>query len=314
MSSSLTYFFIKKLVYGVIVVLFVTILLFAILKSIPADPIEVMAGERVTGERLKELRAQWGLDKPVYLQYFYWLNNILHGNLGKSIVTKQPVSFLILSRLPYTLALMLSSLFLSYIVGIVLGIICVVKRYRLLDSIINNASTVLYSIPSFWLALMLIIVFAYKLGLFPISGYQGPESLVLPVLSLSIPWVARTVRVVRTELLEIISQDYIVTAIAKGLSPWRVILVHALRPALIAISALFFLDLPWVLGGSVIVETVFGYPGLGGLLYKAVTRLDYPVIMGIILLIAILTVISNTLGDIVVGIIDPRVRTRRMRS
>ncbi len=314
MSSSLTYFFIKKLVYGIIVVLFVTILLFAILKSIPADPIEVMAGERVTGERLRELRAQWGLDKPVYLQYFYWLNNILHGNLGKSIVTKQPVSFLILSRLPYTLALMLSSLFLSYLVGIVLGIICVVKRYRLLDSIINNASTVLYSIPSFWLALMLIIVFAYKLGLFPISGYQGPESLVLPVLSLSIPWIARTVRVVRTELLEIISQDYIVTAIAKGLSPWRVILVHALRPALIAISALFFLDLPWVLGGSVIVETVFGYPGLGGLLYKAVTRLDYPVIMGIILLIAILTVISNTLGDIVVGIIDPRVKTRRMRS
>ena len=314
MSSSLTSFLIKKFIYGVIVVLFVTILLFAILKSIPADPIEVMAGERVTGERLRELRAQWGLDKPVYLQYFYWLNNILHGNLGKSIVTKQPVSFLIMSRLPYTLALMLTSLFLSYILGIILGIICVVKRYRLLDSIINNMSTVLYSIPSFWLALILIIVFAYKLNLFPISGYQGPEYLVLPVLSLSIPWIARTVRVVRTELLEIISQDYIVTAIAKGLSPWRVIMVHALRPALIAISALFFLDLPWVLGGSVIVETVFGFPGLGGLLYKAVTRLDYPVIMGIILLIATLTVISNTLGDIVVGIIDPRVRTRRMRA
>lgn len=303
-------FLLRRFFYCAAVVLLVSVLLFAILKMVPADPIELLAGERLTGERLEELKRRWGLDKPVYVQYFYWHKNVLQGDLGVSIVKKQPVADLILARLPYTLMLMLTALLLSYAVGITLGVLCVLKGGAT-DRALNAAASVMYSLPSFWLGLVLIIVFAYKLGLFPISGYSGLRSLVLPTAALALPWAARTMRVVRTELYEVVSQDYIVTAEAKGLPRSRVVFVHALRPALIPVSALFFLDLPWVLGGSVIIETVFGYPGVGSLLYKAIMTLDYPVVMGIILFIAILTVVSNTVGDIVVGVIDPRVKASR---
>jgi len=301
-------FILKRIFYLIVVTLLVSAILFALLKIIPADPIVLLAGERVSGARLEELRRRWGLDKPVYVQYLYWLLNVLRGDLGKSIVMKQPVSYLILSRLPYTLMLTLTALVVSYIIGVFMGILSVLKR-GFADRALNVSAVIFYSLPSFWLGIVLMFTFGYHLRLTPISGYQGPQSLILPVATLVIPWSAHVLRVLRTELYEVMSQDFIVTAEAKGLTRYRVVVGHALRLAIIPVTSLFFLELPWVLGGAVAVEIVFGYPGLGSLLYKAILNLDYSLIMGFIFIIAILTVISNTVGDIIVGILDPRVRT-----
>jgi ABC-type dipeptide/oligopeptide/nickel transport system permease component len=305
----------KKLLIGIPVIFGVTIILFYIMYILPGDPIQLLlSGERVTPERVEELRRAWGLDQPVYVQYFYWLSRIIRGDLGISIVTKQPVSLLILQRLPYTLALMLTSILLSYVIGVLTGIITALKRGSLLDSILSTSSIICYSIPGFWFGLILMLVFAYYLRLFPVSGYEGWHSLILPALSLALPSSAYVMRLTRAEMIEVLGEDYIRTAWAKGLSKRRVLLVHALRNAMIPVVTMFFLDLPWLMGGAVVIETLFALPGMGRLLYVSILKQDYPVVQGIVLIITILTVVCNTLGDVVIAILDPRIRFERGRS
>jgi ABC-type dipeptide/oligopeptide/nickel transport system permease component len=305
----------KKLLIGIPVIFGVTIILFYIMYILPGDPIQLLlSGERVTPERVEELRRAWGLDQPVYVQYFYWLSRIIRGDLGISIVTKQPVSLLILQRLPYTLALMLTSILLSYVIGVLTGIITALKRGSLLDSILSTSSIICYSIPGFWFGLILMLVFAYYLRLFPVSGYEGWHSLILPALSLALPSSAYVMRLTRAEMIEVLGEDYIRTAWAKGLSKRRVLLVHALRNAIIPVVTMFFLDLPWLMGGAVVIETLFALPGMGRLLYVSILKQDYPVVQGIVLIITILTVVCNTLGDVVIAILDPRIRFERGRS
>jgi len=305
---------IKKALIGIPVVILVTFILFLIMKSVPADPILIIAGDRVPAARILELRREWGLDKPFLVQYFYWFSKIMTGDFGYSILTRQPVSYLIWARLPYTLELTVPSLILSYVLGVPFGIIAALRRGSARDHLTMAVLNFFYSMPTYWLGLMLMLVFGLYLGMFPISGASSPSSIVLPTITLTIPFLAYSARIARTEMLDVLTEDYMRTAWAKGLKSRVVILKHGLRNALIPITVLFFLDLPWIIGGAVIVETVFSWPGMGNLLYKSIVRLDYSVIQAIVLVIAILIVISNILGDIVAASLDPRIRIEPEKS
>ena len=309
--SALLRYSMKKVVIGIPVVFFVSLFIFLLMQMMPGDPIRLIAGERVTPERIEELRRSWGLNQPIYIQYFYWLSHLIVGDFGFSYVTRLPVSLLVWSRLPYTIELTLTSLALSYVLGIPIGVIAALKRGTLLDNTTIGISTFFYSMPTYWLGLMLMLTFGLYLRWFPISGASSFESMVLPTLTLTLPYVAMSARIVRTEMLDVLTEDYVRTAWAKGLPSRRVILRHALRNALIPLTVMFFLDLPWIIGGAVIVETVFAWPGMGSLLYKSVVRQDYPVVQAIVLVIAILTVVCNILGDIVAAFLDPRIRVEK---
>lgn len=303
---------VKKLLIGIPVIFGVTIILFYIMYMLPGDPIKLLlAGERVTPAKIEELRRAWGLDQPVYVQYFYWLSHVIRGDLGVSIVTREPVALLISQRLPYTLMLMLISTLLSYSVGVMAGLVTALKRGTLVDSTISIAGVISYSIPGFWFGLMLMLAFGYYLRILPISGYEGLHSLILPALSLALPSSAYVMRLTRAEMVEVLNEDYIRTAWAKGLNKRRVLLIHALRNAMIPVVVMFFLDMPWLIGGAVVIETLFALPGMGRLLYVSIIRQDYAVVQGIVLIITVLTVVFNTLGDIVVAVLDPRVRIER---
>lgn len=307
--SALARYSFKKILIGIPVVIFVCLLLFLIMKQVPGDPIRMIAGERVTKEKIEDLRRSWGLDQPLYIQFFYWFSKVMTGDFGYSYITRQPVSYLIWARLPYTLELTLPSLVLSYVLGIPLGVVAALGRGKSRDYLTMGISNFFYSMPTYWLGLMLMLMFGLYLRWFPISGTTaGFQSLVLPTLTYTLPFIAFSARIARTEMLEVLGEDYIRTAWAKGLPSSRVILRHALRNALIPVTVMFFLDLPWIIGGAVIVETVFSWPGMGHLLYKSILQLDYPVIQAIVLIIAILVVICNILGDIVSASLDPRIR------
>lgn len=299
----------KKILIGVAVVILVPTLIFLIMQLVPGDPIELMAGERATKEKIEELKRMWGLDKPAYIQYLYWLRNMLTGNMGYSFVHKQPVAHLIKSRLLYTIILTLPALLLSFIIGIPLGVIAALKRGKFIDNLTMGIVTFFYSMPTYWLGLMLMLVFGLRLGWFPISGISGGiKSAILPILTYALPSVASSARTARTEMLEVLTEDYIRTAWAKGLPSKRVILLHALRNALIPVTVMFFLSLPWIIGGAVIIETIFAWPGMGSLLYKSIVKQDYPVVQAIVFIIAVLTVVCNIIGDIIAALLDPRIR------
>ncbi len=299
---------IRKLALGIITVLAVTVILFLILHSIPGDPIRMITDPRVSDEVLEELRVRWGLDRPLHVQYFYWIGNILRGNMGTSIMTHQSVAYLIRTRLPYTLVLAIGALIFRYIVGVASGLFVAVRRGSMADKVIVSLAVVLRSMPQFWLGILLIILFSVTWRLLPISGYDGPRSIILPLLALALPPVASTMRLTRSEILEVMREDYVRTAHAKGVPWYGVMIRHVLRNALIPVTVTFFLSLPWLIGGSVVVETVFAWPGMGRLLWRSIMRQDLPVVQGIVLIIAVLTVTSNTIGDIMTGVLDPRIR------
>ncbi len=306
----MVHYVVRRLATGVLTVLCVTVVLFAIMHSMPGDPIRMIADPRTPLEQIEILRARWGLDRPVYVQYFFWLSRVLRGDLGTSISTRQPVARLIRARLPYTLALAVGALVLRYLIGVTVGLIVAVRRGSWADGVLVVGSTVLRSVPSFWLGILLIVVFAVHWRIFPISGYVGPVAIVLPLLSLMLPPVADTMRLTRSEVLEVMREQYVTTAHAKGL-PSRVVLTkHVLRNALIPVTVTFFLSLPWLIGGSVVVESVFAWPGMGRLLWRSILSQDLPVVQGVVLIIAVLTVISNTLGDIMTALLDPRIRAQ----
>lgn len=298
----------KRLVMGVLVVLFVTVLIFAIMQAMPGNPIDLMVDTRVSAERVEEIKAQWGLDKPPIVQYFYWLGNILHGDFGMSISMKQKVSDLIMQRLPYTLMLTGAGLVIEYILAIPLGLWAAVKKNKTSDKVLSVVTVVLWSMPTFWLGVLLMMVFGVKLEILPLSGYSGLPSLILPALTLALPALAQIFRLTRSEVLDVMDEKYVTTAYAKGIEDKKILIKHILRNALIPVTVMFFLSLPWLIGGSVVVENVFAWPGMGQLLWKAISKQDFVVVQGIIFVITILTVVCNIIGDIISGILDPRIR------
>ncbi|WP_129673005.1 ABC transporter permease [Candidatus Chloroploca sp. Khr17] len=297
----------QRLLLSIPVVLGVSLLVFAILFLSPGDPVRTMVGLRASEERVQEIRAQLGLDRPLLVQYGRWLGRVVQGDLGISIAAKRPVIHLIGEQIPFTLRLTLVAFALSTLAGIGLGMLAAIKQHTWLDTLITYLSVFWFSMPGFWLGLMLVLVFGLQLRWAPLSGYQSPGALVLPVLTLALPQMGSLARLVRNEMLEVLHEDYIRTARAKGQHPIWVFLHHALPNALIPVVVLLTLSLPWLLGGAVIVETIFAWPGVGRLMYQALMQKDFPVVQGILLIIAISTVLANLLGDILTALLDPRI-------
>ena len=301
-------YIIKRLLMGILVVLFVTVLIFGIMQAMPGNPVDLMVDTRVSAEKVEAIKAEWGLDKPPVVQYFYWLGNILQGNFGMSISLKQNVSDLILQRLPYTLLLTGAALVIEYLLAIPLGLLAAVRKNKITDKALTITTVVLWSMPPFWLGVLLMLVFSIHLHVLPLSGYSGFASLILPALTLSLPALAQIFRLTRAEVLDVMDEKYVTTAYAKGITDKKILVRHVLRNALIPVTVMFFLSLPWLIGGAVVVENVFAWPGMGQLLWKGIAKQDFVIVQGIVFVITILTVICNIIGDMISGILDPRIR------
>lgn len=299
---------VRRLIAAIPVVLGATVIVFSIMHLTRGDPVSLMVGHRASEERKAELRQQLGLDRPIYVQYARWLGGMVRGDLGDSIVAKRPVLGLILARLPYTLRLTVTALFLSIIAGIPIGIVSAVKQYSVLDYASMSVALVGLSMPGFWLGMMLMLLFGLRLGWVPISGHIGIKSLILPSLTLALPETAMIARLIRSEMLEVIRDDYILTARAKGLRETIVMYKHALRNAIIPVVVYLFLGIPWLVSGAVVIETIFAWPGMGQLMYRSIVAKDFPIVQGIVFIIALLTVLCNLLGDLLTGLLDPRIR------
>ncbi len=301
-------YIIRRLLLGILVLLAISVILFAIMHSMPGDPIQLIAGDRADPMKILALREKFGLDQPIYIQYFKWLFNAMRGDFGLSILASQPVSVLIMSRLKYTLMLSGLAVLLQYVVAIPIALIAAFKKDSWIDKIIVYTSIVLWSTPQFWLGILLILLFGIMIPILPISGYSGPLSLVLPVATIALTNVSSGIRITRSEIVDILNEKYILTAYAKGLKEKTILIKHVLRNALIPTTVMFFLSIPWIIGGAVIVERIFAWPGMGYLLWTSITKQDYPVVQGIVMIIAVLTVVSNTIGDVAVAYLDPRAR------
>jgi peptide/nickel transport system permease protein len=301
-------FLAKRLIQSVIILLGVSMITYGLLFLIPADPVRMIAGRSATAETVASIRAQLGLDQPVPIQYLRYLGSLLQGDLGRSYVQKAEVSELIVSRLPATLQLMFAAIFFQLLIGLPAGIIASVRRNSKSDKILMILSFIGVSAPQFVVGLLLLYFFAYVLGIFPLGGYGTIAHIVLPALTLGITIAGWYSRMIRSSMVNVLRKDYIRTARAKGVRETRVVLVHALRNAILPIIAMIGIDIGLYMQGVVVVESVFGWPGIGQLAWLAIQRLDIPIIMGVTLVAAVGIVVGNLLADIVTSIVDPRVR------
>jgi dipeptide transport system permease protein len=315
----------------------ITLLVFSLIHMIPGDAVEAMSGERgMTEERYQSLRHEFGLDKPLYAQYFTYLGNILHGDLGRSIVTHEPVTHEFMTLFPATLELSVCAILFAVLLGLPAGMLAALKRNTVLDYSVMGVSLTGYSMPIFWWALLLILLFSVTLGWTPVSGrmdivfdlppvtgfmlidslLSGEEGafksaashLVLPTIALGTIPLAVIARMTRSAMLEVLREDYVRTARAKGLSRWRVVGVHALRNALIPVITVIGLQVGTLLAGAILTETIFSWPGIGKWLVEAIHRRDYPVVQGGILLSATIIIVVNLIVDLLYGVINPRIR------
>jgi peptide/nickel transport system permease protein len=267
-------------------------------------------------QQIADIRHNAGLDQPIYVQYVKWINSLFHGDFGKSIVFQTPVIDEIVSRLPVSLHIGILGLIISFVVGISAGIICGIRRGTWIDTIVTSISNIGIAMPVFWLGIMLIYIFALKLKLLPIMGYTSPfddfllstRKLIMPVLCISFVGIAGNARQVRSYMLEVLSQDYIRTAWSKGLRERAVVLRHALRNCMIPIVTFAGMGISSLIGGQVLIESVFNIPGMGRLAVESIFDKDYPYIQAVVLLIAIAVVGANLLVDISYGWLDPKVR------
>ena len=298
----------KRLAVGVLVVIVASMVLFFIMQLMPGDPIRMVAGPRTPEHRILELQEQWGLNRSPHIQYFYWIRNILRGDFGTSIRSGQSVGLLLRQRLPYTLMLAVTALVLRFLIAVPLGLIAAVRSDSWLDRGIVLGSTFFMLAPGFWLGILLMLLFGVTLGWVPISGYQDWTSIILPVTTMVLGGLGGTIRVTRSEVLETAQERFVMTAYAKGVKEKAVMYRHILRNALIPVTVSLFMSLPWLIAGSVIIENVFAWPGMGRLVWGAIQDQDFPVVQGVFILITVLTVVCNTIGDIVSGMLDPRIR------
>jgi peptide/nickel transport system permease protein len=302
---------------GMVAVMFiaVTVVIF-IVRLAPGDPAAVMLGPEATPADVLALRQEWGLDQPIYIQYVQALGQIVRGDLGTSIFLNQPVLTAILDRAEPTLLLALMSLAFASVISIPIGVYAAYKRGSLFDQGVVALAMLSASIPSFWLALLFIQYFSVRLGLVPVAGYGGPGAsfadhvwhLLLPSFTLGLLSSSLIIRFTRSSMLDVLNDDYIRTARSKGMGEFRVVMRHAFKNALIPIITVVGLTVAMLVSGAVVIETVFGLPGIGNLVVSAVLRRDYPVIQGALLVITGLYVLINFLIDVLYVIIDRRVR------
>ncbi len=317
-----------------------TLLTFAMIRLVPGDPVLLMAGERGMEEaRYNQLKAELGLDKPILVQYGYYLADLAHGNLGKSIITREPVLNEFLSLFPATVELSLSAIVIAMLIGLPAGMLAAVRRNSVFDHSVMGLSLTGYSMPIFWWGLLLILLFSVTLGWTPVSGRMSVryfvepttgfvlldswlagewgafksalQHLILPAIVLATVPLAVIGRMTRSSMLEVLNEDYIRTARAKGLPPWRVVGLHALRNALIPVITVIGLETGRLLGGAILTETIFSWPGVGKWLIEAIRRRDYPVVQGGVLLAASIVILVNLSVDVLYGLINPRIRKGR---
>lgn len=308
--------FLKRLGGMAVVLALVVTVVFVIVRVTPGDPAAVMLGADATPADIAELRARLGLDAPLLQQYGQFVLDVLRGDLGQSIFLGQPVTTALAARAEPTFFLTLFSILIAVAIALPVGILSAVKRGTLFDQAVVGVTMIAASVPSFWLGLLLIQTFAVGLGWFPASGYGGPDTpflerlhyLVLPAFALGIVNSALITRFTRAAMLDVLGDDYVRTARAKGAGPARVVLKHALKNALIPIITVIGLSIALLVAGAVVTETVFGLPGVGNLVVQAVLRRDYPVIQGALLAVAAIYVLINFAVDMLYLLVDPRVR------
>jgi peptide/nickel transport system permease protein len=301
-------FILQRLLGALLVIFGVVSIVFLLIHMIPGDPVEIMLGESASTADREALRIALGLHQPVWVQFQQYLAGLLHLDMGNSIHFRRPVSDLLLERLPATGLLAAVTLIITLLMALPLGIIAAVRRDTGWDTGAMTFSMLGVSIPNFWLGPILILVFSLWLGWFPVSGRSGFGSVILPALTLSTGLVAVLSRMVRSSMLEVLGEDYMRTARAKGLLPQRIILHHGLRNALLPVITLLGLQLGALLAGAVITETVFSWPGVGLLTIESIQSRDYPVVQACVLLISVTYVLVNLLTDLAYAWIDPRIR------
>lgn len=301
-------FFFKRLMMLIPVFLAVSLIIFMLVRFVPGDPIENMIQIGSSPEQKTALIAQYGLDRPLAIQYFVWLQKMLMGDLGDAIVLRQPVSDLIAENLPHSLVLGGLAFIFSTVVGVATGALAAANKNGWIDRAVTTLILLGSTVPSFWLGLLMILLFAVQLEWFPVSGARNWNSLVLPVLTIGMSGVALVSRVTRAAMLDVARQDFVLLLHAKGLTHRKIQFQHVLRHALLPVVTILSLRIGWIVGGAVTIEFVFARPGLGSLLISAIGQRDYPVVQGCLLMLAVAVMLGTLLGDLVQAAMDPRVR------
>lgn len=301
--------YVIKRLLSIIPVLFgISLLLFFMLRALPGDPAQVLAGQMATPEEIELIRHQLGLDKPVYIQYAVFLGRLAKFDLGRSARTQNPVIQEVWARLPNTMLLATVAITLACLFGIPAGIISAIRPYTFLDYLVTSAALFGISMPVFWLGLMLVVVFSIMLPWLPAGGTGSWKHVILPSITLTAFVVAFIARMTRSSMLEVLSQDYTTTARSKGLKEKVVVIKHALKNALIPIITVVGLQFGMLLGGAVLTETVFAWPGVGRLIVDSILARDYPVIQGTILIFGLIYTLINLMVDVIYAYVDPRIR------
>ena len=300
----------KRLLMMIPVIIGVVFIIFAIMELTPGDPVMMILGEGAPIEAQEALREEMGLNDPFFVRFARYVVDALHGDLGESYTSGLPVFQEILTRMPYTLSLATFSICVAVIIGLPIGILSAVKRYSLTDNLTLAISLTVTSMPGFFLAMLLMMIFCIKLGWLPMMGLSSPKHYILPVIASASSTTASLMRMTRTTMLEIIRQDYIRTARAKGATERRVIYGHALRNALLPVVTIIGVNFGFALGGSIVLEQVFTIPGLGQLMINAIREKDTPVVMGAVMTTAIFASLINLLVDIIYTYIDPRLASK----
>jgi peptide/nickel transport system permease protein len=305
----------RRLLLLIPVLFAVTIIISSLLYFTPGDPVRVMLGFRANEEAVAKIRVELGLDKPFYVRYLKWLGNAAKGNLGRSLQRNEDVLDMILERLPATLELTIFAVLVAALLAIPIGVISATKANTIFDNILSSSALFWVSMPGFWIAMIAMLLLSMKLNIFPISGRGGPlwtiegmRYLVLPGLILGIRQVAIISRLIRSGMVEILSEDYVRTARSKGLAERIVIYKHALRNAMIPTVTIFGVQIPEILSLAVIIEVVFAWPGTGRLLVDAVFKRDYTLVQGIVFIYSLLVILMNLIVDLLYAYIDPRIK------
>jgi peptide/nickel transport system permease protein len=316
----MTTYIVHRLIQAVVVLIIVSLIVFAAIRLLPGDPILLFLSqeerETLTAENVKAMRHQFGLDKPLLMQYIDWVSGLFRGDFGTSLFYREDVSKLLIERLPVTLYLGLIAFVMSAVLGISAGVLSAVRRGSFLDGVVTMFANTGIGVPIFWLGILMIFLFSLKLRWLPVCGYVSPlddfwlstKHLIMPVICLMIFGLASGARQTRSSMLEVIRQDYIRTAWAKGLKEHTIVLRHALKNGLIPIITLMGTAISHILGGSVLIETVFNIPGMGRLAVSAVLSQDYAIVQAVVLLTGMMVVLFNLLVDICYGWLDPRIR------
>ena len=312
-------FIVRRLLESIPVLFLATVLIFLGLRALPGDPALILAGQDASPEVLQAIRTQNGLDQPLPVQYIIWLKNVVHGDLGVSFFTRAPVATLLGQRIPATLELGIAAMFLSIALGLPTGIIAAVQSHRMPDWFVSAFNGFAVAVPGFWLGILSIILFSLILGWLPPGGHgdflRDPfgemKFLLLPAITLALPFAAGLSRLVKGSMLEVLGDDYVRTARAKGVAENGVVWHHALRNALVPVATILGLQFGRLLGGAVITESVFSWPGVGRLIRDSIGNRDYAVVQACLLMLVVVFIVINLLTDITYGVLDPRIRLSR---